>query len=107
MEEQNKQLTSIWGKWWVSIRKWFYPAWLIYETTVRFYDYSEATYLFFITQNYLEGLGSQILAVFCSITTFAICSFFLSVPTTFILYKFFKIENLSGTQFESKIKKYF
>ncbi|MCK0132570.1 hypothetical protein MWU59_13755 [Flavobacteriaceae bacterium F08102] len=46
MEEQNKQLTSILGKWWVSIRKWFYPAWLIYETTVRFYDYSEATYLF-------------------------------------------------------------
>jgi len=107
MGEQNTQLTSIWGKWWVSIRKWFYPAWLIYETTVRFYDYSEATYLFFITENYMGELGSQILAVLCSIATFAICCFFLTVPTTFILYKFFKIENLSRTQFESKIKKYF
>jgi len=36
MEEQNLQLKSIWGKWWEPIRKWFYPAWLIYETTVRF-----------------------------------------------------------------------
>ncbi|WP_298504216.1 hypothetical protein [uncultured Maribacter sp.] len=107
MEEQNTQLTSIWGKWWVPIRKWFYSAWLIYETTVRFYDYSEATYLFFITENYMGALGSQIVAMFCSIVTFAICSFFLTVPTAFILYKFFKIENLSGTQFESKIKKYF
>lgn len=107
MEENNKQLKSIWGKWWEPIRKWFYPAWLIYETTVRFFDYSEAIYLFFIVQNYLGELGSQILAVFCSVTTFAICSFFLTVPTTFILYKFFKTETLPGTQFESKIKKYF
>ncbi|UZR99124.1 hypothetical protein [Chondrinema litorale] len=107
MEERYTQLKSIWGKWWEPIRKYFYPAWLIYETTVRFYEYSEATYLFFITENYIGELGSQSLAMFCSIATFVICSFFLTLPACFIFYKFFKLENLSGTQFESKIKKFF
>ncbi len=107
MKEKNKQLKSVWGKWWESIRKWFYPAWLLYELSVRFYDYSEATYHYFIAQNYIDELGLQILAIFCSAVTFIICSLFLTVPTCFILYKFFKSGNLTDTPFEDKTKKYF
>lgn len=101
MEVHTKQLQSIWGKWWESIRKWFYPAWLIYETSVRFYEYAIDTYL------YLSEISSEILAVVTAIIVFIICSAFLTIPTTFILYKFFKVENLTGTSFENNIKKYF
>lgn len=101
MEVQTKQLQSIWGKWWESFRKWFYPAWLIYETSVRFYEYSIDTHL------YLSEISSEILAFVTAIIVFIICSAFLTIPATFILYKFFKVENLTGTSFENNIKKYF
>ncbi|PKH52376.1 hypothetical protein CXF68_17475 [Tenacibaculum sp. Bg11-29] len=107
MEEKNKQLKSVWGKWWESIRKWFYPIWLLYELSIKFYNYSETTYYYFIAQNYISEQGLQILAIFCSVASFIICNFFLTLPACFILYKFFKIENLTNTQFENKIKKYF
>ena len=50
MEENNKQPRSIWGKWWEPIRKWFYPGWLIYETSVRFYAYAKSVYHYLIEQ---------------------------------------------------------
>lgn len=112
MEENNKQLKSIWGKWWEPIRKWFYPAWLLYELTVRFYENAIAVYNYFIEKqdsfdSYLGEIGTQTLAVFCSVATFVICTFFLTASTCFILYKFFKIENLTDTKFERKLKIYF
>ena len=112
MEENNKKLKSIWGKWWVSIRKWFYPAWLLYEISMRFYDYAQSVHIYFIgQQNYLESyigeIGAQTLAIFCSVATFVICTVFLTVPVCFILYKFFKTINLTSTQFEEKMKPIF
>ena len=112
MEENNKQLKSIWGKWWEPIRKWFYPTWLLYELTVRFNEYAIAVYNYFIEKQdyfnlYLGEIGTQISAVFCSVASFIICTFFLTVSTCFILYKFFKIENLTDTKFEKKLKTYF
>jgi hypothetical protein len=63
MEENNKQLKSIWGKWWEPIRKWFYPAWLLYELTVRFYENAIAVYNYFIEKqdSFDSYLGEWIL----------------------------------------------
>ncbi len=107
MEAKNNQLKSIWGKWWLPIRKWFYPVWLIYELSIRFYEYSEITYRFFISGDYIGELGLQLLAVFSGIATFVICTFFLTAPASFVLYKFFKANNLPDAQFEQKLKVYF
>ena len=101
METQNIALHSVWGKWWEPIRKWFYPAWLLYELTYRFYGYSIATY------NYIEEVSNELLAIVSGVATFLICTAFLTVSTCFVLCKFFKIGNLTGTSFEERIKKYF
>lgn len=112
MEENNKQPESIWGKWWQPIRKWFYPAWLIYETTYRFYAYSIYTNHYikshqYNIDSYIGEIGVQTLSISFSIITFVICTAFLTVPTSFILYKFFKEDNLTGTEFEEKFKRFF
>ncbi|MEQ9165098.1 MAG: hypothetical protein RLO12_02480 [Fulvivirga sp.] len=112
MEEKNKQLKSVWGKWWEPIRKWFYPIWLLYELSIRFYDYSIDVHNYFTErQDYFASIigeiGTQALALFCGVATLAICTFFLTASTCFILYKFFKVENLTNTRFEEKTKKYF
>ncbi len=112
MEVDSLQLKSIWGKWWEPIRKWFYPAWLAYETLIRFYDYSLSVNSYFTNQQdfiafYIGDIGAQILNVFCSVSTFALCTIFLTVPACFVLYKFFKAKKLTGTQFENKIKPFF
>ncbi|MBW1298404.1 hypothetical protein GBO31_23090, partial [Aquimarina litoralis] len=44
MEEHSSKLKSIWGQWWEPFRKWLYPLWLLYETTIRFYEYALYTY---------------------------------------------------------------
>ena len=108
MEKNNKQLKSIWGKWWASIRKWFYPAWLVYETSIRFYDYGQSVHDYFIIQqDYIGDIGAATLAIFFSVTTFVICASFLTLPTSFLLYQFFQTENLTSTRLEEKIKRYF
>mgnify|MGYP003631819726 CR=1 FL=1 len=112
MEEKNKQLKSIFGSWWEAVRKWFYPTWLLYELSIRFYDYAIAVYNYFIKQqdylaSYIGEIGALISAVFSSVATFIICTAFLTVPACFLLYRFFKTENLSATPFEDTIKKYF
>lgn len=108
MEKNKKQLKSVFGKWWLPIRKWFYSSWLVYETSVRFYEYAQAVYQYFIIQKYNIGeTGIQVLAYSSSILTFIICSVFLTLPAGFILYKFFKDDNLSKTSFEEKLKIYF
>ncbi|CAM1368583.1 conserved hypothetical protein [Tenacibaculum litoreum] len=113
MEDNNKQqLKSIWGKWWEPIRKWFYPAWLIYETSIRFYEYALSVHIYFKNpQNniasYIGEASTQILGIFCSLSTFIICTVFLTIPTCFILYKFFKTKNLTGSQFEATLKPIF
>ena len=107
MERNNKQLRSIWGKWWASIRKWFYPTWLVYETFIRFYAYGQSVYDYFIMQQvYIGEIGTQTSAIFFSVATFVICAVFLTLPATFLLYQFFQIDNLTSTWLEEKIKKY-
>ncbi|RYH72148.1 hypothetical protein EVU94_13855 [Flavobacteriaceae bacterium 144Ye] len=107
MEDLNSQQKSVFGTWWEPIRKWFYPAWLIYETSIRFYEYSLGVCNYFITQQESIGeLFAQILAITCGLATFLICSFYLTVPTCIILYKFFKEDKLTHP-FLHKIKKYF
>lgn len=106
--EKRKQLKSIWGKGWQSIRKWFYSTWLIYETSIRFYDYGQSVHGYFINQqDYLGEVGAQVLAIFFGLATFTICTFFLTLPTCLLLYKFFQTKNLTGTLFEESIKTYF
>ncbi|TYA84389.1 hypothetical protein [Seonamhaeicola marinus] len=110
MEAQNKQLESIWGKWWEPLRKWFYPAWLIYETFIRFYSYSEDVYNYLLNKqelivSYIGKIGAQILSLFCTSLTFLICIVFLTVPTSFVLFRFFKSYNMTGTKLENRFKK--
>ena len=108
MEKNNKQLKSIWGKWWESIRKCFYPAWLVYETSIRFYGYGQSVHDYFMMQQeYVGEIGAQTSAIFFSVATFVICVAFLTLPAAFLLYQFFQIENLTSTLLEEKIKKYF
>ncbi len=112
MEAQKKPLKSIWGRWWEPIRKWFYPAWLIYETSIRFYEYALGVHYYLVSQQdilvpYIGNIGTQILDVFSSGVTFIVCTAFLTLPGCFTLYKFFKLDNLSGSQFEAKLKFYF
>lgn len=108
----NKQKKSIWGAWWVPHRIWFYPSWLIYETSSRFYDYSQGVHHYFENHQdnitpYVGGIGAQTLNIFCSGATFAGCSAFLTVPACFVLYKLFKEDNLTNTRFEEKMKRLF
>lgn len=110
MEEKSKQVKSVWGKWWELIRKLFYPTWLFYELTIRFYDYSIDVHNYFTEQQHYLTFGeitTQFLAIFCGVLTFVVCTFFLTIPACYILYKFFKIENLTNSRFEEKMKKYF
>ncbi|MFC5625662.1 hypothetical protein [Algoriphagus winogradskyi] len=112
MEENNKLPTSMWGKWWEPIRKWFYPGWLIYETSLRFYAYAISVYHYFLGDQedlvfYIGKIATRALALFCSIFTFAVCTVFLTVPACFMLYHFFKTENLTGTFYEEKLKPIF
>lgn len=108
MEGNTIQLRSIWGKWWEPIRKWFYPAWLLYETTIRFYDYAISTHRYFITQQNTFGeAGAQALSILGSIGTFLVCFGFLTIPGCIALFKFFKSGKVDRTSFEENIKKYF
>jgi len=112
MEEKNNQVELILGKWWRPIRKWFYPAWLSYEISIRFYTYAQSVHIYVVAQqdyiaSYIGEIGAPSLIVFCSVATFSICTFFLTAPSCFVLFKFFKTDNLTGTQFEEKIKKFF
>jgi len=95
------QKHSIWGSYWEPVRKWFYPSWLLYELSYRFYQYAIAT------NQYIEQISNQPLAVFSAVVAFLICTLFLTVPTCFILYTFFKAENLTNTSIEKKLKRYF
>lgn len=109
MEEQNKQLRSIWGSWWEPIRKWFYTTWMLYELSIRFYDYSFDFYQYFEKQlhtiiPHIGSIGTQVLNLFCSSAIFTICSVFLTIPACFVLYQFFKEENLTRTRLEARMK---
>ncbi len=112
MEENKIQLQSIWGKWWEPIRKWFYPAWLVYETSIRFYDYALSVHHYFKTQQdflsaYIGEIGAQILNAFFSFSTFAICSAFLTIPASIALYQYFQVAKATNSPLESKLKTIF
>ncbi len=108
MEVNHKNLNSIWGQWWVPIRKWFYPTWLLYEVALRFYGYSLAIHEYFLQQEWIADniskFGTRFLISFCSIATFIICNTFLTLPACFVLFAFLTKENLTGYQFEKKLK---
>lgn len=112
IEKHTSYQKSIWGQWWVPVRKWFYPAWLVYETSVRFYEYTKAVHLYFQERHghlssYVGPIGARSLDLFCSAITFVGCTAFLTVPASFILYQFFKTDNLTRTSLEGKFKKVF
>lgn len=108
MEVKLTKRQSIWGKPWASFRKWFYPTWFCYETTIRFYDYSTPVYDYFISQG--DNLGihwALILAILLSCLTFIICFFFLTVPGSIALFRYFKNHTLESNSFEQKLKTFF
>jgi len=112
MEDKNKQKTQFFGKWWEPNRKWFYPTWLIYELSIRFYDYAIAVHQYFTQPpaffaSLLGEMDPQAFALLSSVFTFLICTIYLTVPSSYTLFKFFIIKNLTGNQFEDKMKKYF
>lgn len=108
MEDYKEQQKPILGVWWQAIRVWFYPLWLIYETSIRFYDYSLGVHSYFIEQQYFIGeTFSKILAITCGLATFLICTFYLTLPASFSLYKFFKGELPISNPLIHKIKSYF
>lgn len=109
---EESQLQSIWGKWWEPIRKWFYPSWLIYETSIRFYDYARSVHNYVgLQQSYITShigeVATEFLAASCSISTFAVCSAFLTVPAGIALFNFFKEESVTNSPLERRIKTYF
>ncbi|WP_136482850.1 hypothetical protein [Cognatitamlana onchidii] len=107
MEDLNSHQKSVFGSWWEAIRKWFYPAWLIYETSLRFYEYAFGVSNYFINQHERIGeLFAQILAITSGVATFLICTFYLTLPASITLFKFFKEDKLTNP-FLRKIKKYF
>lgn len=108
MEENNKQLKSIWGSWWEPLRKWFYPAWLIYELSIRFYEYGQGVYMYFMgQQDFLGGFTAQAIAILSSAATFVICSFYLTLPACFTLFRFFTLRDLTNSPLEERIKRLF
>ncbi|MCC5918917.1 MAG: hypothetical protein JJU02_16490 [Cryomorphaceae bacterium] len=112
MEEKDKQLKSIFGQRWEPVRKWFYPTWLLYELSIRFYEYAMQVQIYFIEHlenftSFVGEIGIQTAAIFSGVATFIICTVYLTTPTCFVFYKFFKTQNLTSNQFEIKIKKYF
>ncbi|SIT16784.1 hypothetical protein SAMN05421761_1256 [Belliella pelovolcani] len=109
--EVNTQMHSIFGRWWIPIRKWFYPIWLFFELTIRFIDYSISVYDYLIAKPgywvpFFGKTGLQNGAVICSISTFVICTIFLTVSACFVIYKFFETDNLTATLFEVKVKRF-
>lgn len=104
MEENKVQLKSIWGQWWEPIRKWFYPSWLCYETTMHFYEYALSVHNYFIN---FKTFGTQTLAILGGAATFIVCFAFLTVPASIALFKFFKSEKTYNNPFEKKLKTYF
>lgn len=112
MEDLNSQLHSIWGTLWEPVRKWFYPFWLIYETSVRFYNYAVGVQVYFSEQHtsisaYIGDVGAYILGLVCSVLTFVICSAFLTLPGSYLLFKLFKVDNLTKSVYEEKLKPIF
>ena len=112
MEENTNQLKSIWGPWWEPLRKWFYPAWLLYELTVRFYTYALEVYTYFINptsivSSLIGAIGTQTIAILSGVITFVACTAFLTLSACFTLYTFFTTFNLTNSRFEANIKKYF
>ena len=97
---QDVQSKSIWGYWWEPVRKWFYPAWLLYELSYRFYQYAIAAH------HYIAEMSNPILAVFGAVVSFIFCTASLTVSACFILYKFYKTANLTNTSIEKTIKRY-
>ena len=112
IEKHKSYQKSIWGQWWVPVRKWFYPAWLVYETSLRFYDYTKGVHQYFTERQcdiavHIGRTGAQVLNTFCSTVTFAGCTAFLTIPACFVLYHFFKADNLTATNLENKLKRLF
>lgn len=107
MEENKTQQKSILGNWWLPIRKWFYPAWFIYEISICFYDYGLSVYSYFMEyHNSIGAFGAQALSIFCGVATFVICTFYLTVPACMLLFKFFNTKNISDNPVEERIKNY-
>ncbi|GGH38748.1 hypothetical protein IA57_04435 [Mangrovimonas yunxiaonensis] len=107
MEENKTVNKSIWGTWWTAFRKWFYPAWLIYETVIRFYDYALGVYHYIILQEQIWGVKmAQPVALLASSLTFAICFFFLTVPASMALFRYFNTKDLASNSTEQKIKRF-
>lgn len=100
MEVQHIQKRTIWGNRWEPLRKWVYPAWLLYELSYRFCQYAMDTY------KYIDEISTQTLAVSGAVLVFLICTAFLTVSSCFILFRFFKKENLTQTSFEVLTKRY-
>jgi hypothetical protein len=107
MEAFNNQQKSVFGTWWVPVRKWFYPAWLIYETSIRFYEYAFAVGNYFIDQGSFGELFAQILAITCGLAAFLVCIFYLTIPACIALYAYFKDDPIMAYPSMYKIKKYF
>ena len=109
MEGSN---TSLWGTWWTPLRRWVYPIWLAYEASYRFYEYSLSVHRYFSGHHYdisfyIGSIGATTLDVACSTLTFLVCTIFLTVPACFLLYNFFREDNLTKSIFEKRLKKIF
>ncbi|NVK03444.1 MAG: hypothetical protein HWD92_01420 [Flavobacteriia bacterium] len=104
-------IPSFFGPYWSKFRKWFYPAWLVYETTVRFLAYSSDVSSYFTAQSdaiaeWSGAVGASIITTSSSVLTFLVCSAFLTVPAAYLLYAFFNTQNLTSSSIESKFKYY-
>lgn len=106
--EEKQTPPSIWGPWWATIRKWLYPAWLLYETFIRFYGYSSDVQIYLTTHlermAFIGQRSTQLLSGLGGVITFAVCTISLSLPLCFICYHFFLQNNLTHTLFEKKLK---
>lgn len=112
MKEKNHEQASIWGKWWLPVRKWFYSIWLGYELTTRFYEYALSVHSYFQSEHdYLAAqmgnMGHQLLDLFCSVSTFVVCTIYLTIPACYVLFRFFQEKKPTQTRFEARFKRIF
>ena len=110
LQHEQNMPKSIWGRHWTRDRKWFLPAWLIYEASSRFYGYAHAVHNFFEKHQdaiapYIGKIGAQTLGVLCGTALFLFNSALLTIPACFAIYIFYKKGSLTGTKLEEKIKR--
>lgn len=106
----QKQMTCIWGAWWIPFRPFAYTLWLAYEVSYRIMDHCVVIHMRFVRHHagiaqYTGDFLAHALDIGTVVLTFLVCHAALTLPACFIMYKFLAEVNLTNTRFEEILKK--